>query len=129
MLDISFEFIMCNLFFFSLQTFFIILSIAFWLNFIVSEFSLIIPAFWRAISWIVFPSMLVWSKEILPIIEIEFGIIFVQSNNPPRPTSKITISQLLLKKYNKASVVSISKREGFTLKVYQLKEYSNFHHL
>jgi hypothetical protein len=63
----------------------------------------------------------------LPNAETIGSIIFVQSYNPPRPTSIITISQLFSKKYKIAIDVKTSKRVRCldVLKKYSFSKFSN----
>ena len=72
-----------------------------------SEFFLIIPAFSFEISSMVLPRYWQWSNPIAVNPTTKgFLIIFVASNLPPRPTSRITKSQFCLLKYSNATAVS-----------------------
>ena len=75
-------------------------------------FSLMMPAFSRAILSKVFPKNLVWSRLIFVIIDNIGVIILVQSSRPPSPTSIIAISIWQSAKYLNAIAVVSSKKLG-----------------
>ena len=90
---------------------------------------LIIPSFSVVIFFKVFPRNSSWSIPIEVIILISFfGIIFVASNLPPNPVSRIKKSALYLAKRKKATAVVISKKVigffSFTFLTYCKLSYS-----
>ena len=80
----------------------------------VGVFSLIIPAFSKAILSKVFPNIDSWSISILVIMESSGFIMLVESNLPPSPVSIILISVLESLKNENARAVLHSKKEGLT---------------